>query len=89
VTPDAPITANLISIREAIELGERVDKYHVELKQNGTWNSSPMDKSGSKIQGTVMGQRQLWQLDGTKIEAIRLVIDSAKDAPAIAELSVY
>ena len=29
-------TANLISAREAIELGERVTKYHVEVQQNGT-----------------------------------------------------
>lgn len=89
VTPAAPLTANLISIREAIELGERVKKYHVEIKQNGSWNTTPTDKSGSKIQGTVIGNRQLWQLNGAKVEAIALVIDSAKDSPAIAELGVF
>jgi alpha-L-fucosidase len=89
VTPDAPITATIISIREAIELGERVKKYHIELKQNGSWVTAPTDKSGTKIQGSVIGQRQLWQLSGTKVEAVALVIDSAKDSPAIAELSVY
>jgi alpha-L-fucosidase len=82
-------TANVISIREAIELGERVKTYHVELKQNGTWNTSPTDKSGAKIQGTVIGNRQLWQLGGVKADAVALVIDSAKDAPAIAEFDVY
>jgi len=89
VTPAAPITINLISIREAIELGERVKKYHVELMQNGAWVTAPTDKSGTKIQGTVIGNRQLWQLNGTKAEAVRLVIDSAKDAPTIAEFSAY
>jgi alpha-L-fucosidase len=89
VTPAAPVTANLISIREAIELGERVTKYHVEIKQNGAWTTAPTDKSGAKIQGTVIGQRQLWQLNATSIQAIALVIDSAKDVPAIAELGVY
>jgi alpha-L-fucosidase len=89
VTLPASTTANLISIREAIELGERVKTYHVEVKQNGTWNTSPTDKSGAKIQGTVIGNRQLWQLSGLKADAIALVIDSAKDAPAIAEFSVY
>jgi hypothetical protein len=72
-----------------IELGERVKKYHVELKQNGTWNTSPSDKTGAKIQGTVIGNRQLWQLSGVKADAIALVIDSAKDVPAIAEFGVY
>ena len=89
VTPASPITANLISIREAIELGERVKKYHVEIQQNGTWNTSPTDKSGTKIQGTVIGNRQLWQLSGAAVQAVRLVIDSAKDSPTIAEFGVY
>jgi len=89
VTPASPLTGNLISIREAIELGERVKKYHVEIKQNGSWVTAPTDKSGTKIQGTVIGNRQLWQLNGTNIQAIALVIDAAKDTPAIAEFSVY
>ena len=89
VTPASPLSAKLISVREAIELGERVTKYHVEIKQNGTWNTAPTDLSGAKIQGTVIGQRQLWQLSGTSAEAVALVIESAKASPAIAEFSVY
>lgn len=88
VTLPASTTANLISIREAIDLGERVKNYHVELQQNGTWNTAT-DKSGAPIQGTVIGNRQLWQLSGVKADAIALVIDSAKDVPAIAEFGVY
>ena len=61
--------------------------YHVELKQNGAW-SPALTTSGAKITGTVIGQRQLWQLSSTTAEAVALVIDSAKDVPAIAELSV-
>jgi alpha-L-fucosidase len=89
VTPTAPIAINVISIREAIELGERVKKYHVEIQQNGTWNTAPTDSSGTTIKGTVIGNRQLWQLSGTSAQAVRLVIDSAKDSPTIAEFSVY
>jgi alpha-L-fucosidase len=88
VTPAAPITINIISIREAIELGERVSKYHVEIQQNGSW-TTPSDASGTRVQGTVIGNRQLWQLNGAKADAIKLVIDSAKDTPAIAEFSAY
>jgi alpha-L-fucosidase len=89
VTPASALTINVISIREPIEIGERVTKYHIELKQNGTWNTSPTDASGTRIQGTVIGQRQLWQLKSTKADAVALVIDSARNVPAIAELSVY
>jgi alpha-L-fucosidase len=88
VTPASAISVKLISVREAIELGERVKQYHVEIKQNGAW-TTPSDTSGAKVQGTVMGNRQLWQLDSVSAEAVRLVVDSAKDVPAIAEFSVY
>ena len=89
VTPGSAITFTVISIREPIELGERTTGYHVETKQNGSWNRSPTDASGTTIAGTVIGQRQLWQVNPTTAEAIALVIDSARDVPAIAELSVY
>jgi len=89
VTPSSPVAFNVISIREALELGERTTSYHVELRQNGSWNRTPSDASGNQIQGTLIGQRQLWQLNATTADAIALVIDSAKDVPAIAEFSLY
>ncbi len=89
VSLPSPAAITLISIREPIELGERATAYHVELKQNGTWNRSPTDASGIRIQGSVIGQRQLWRLQPTTVEAVALVIDSAKDVPAIAEFGVY
>ncbi len=89
VTPASAITFNLISIREPIELGERTTAYHIELKQNGAWNPSPSDISGTTMAGTVIGQRQLWQVNPTTADAIALVIDEAKGPPAIAEFAVY
>jgi len=80
---------NVISIREPIELGERSTKYHIEVKQNGTWNTTPKDASGTTIAGTVIGQRQLWQLSGMTASAVALVIDSAKGVPAISEFGLY
>ncbi len=41
------------------------------------------------MQGTVIGNRQLWQLSGAGMETVALVVDSPKDAPAIAEPGVY
>ena len=89
VAPASAITFSVISIREPIELGERVTSYHVEIKRNGTWNRSPADAAGVTMAGTVIGQRQLWQLGSTTAEAVALVIDSARDVPAIAELGVH
>ena len=78
---------NVVSLSEPIEIGERVTSYHVEVKQNGAWNPA-LTTSGAKVAGTVIGQRQLWRLNPTTAEAIALVIDSAKDVPAIAEFGV-
>jgi len=89
IDPASPITFSLISIREPIELGERSTSYHVEIKQNGTWNKAPKDASGNQIKGTVIGQRQLWKLNQTTADAIAVVIDSARGVPAIAELGAY
>jgi alpha-L-fucosidase len=89
VDPPTPVTFSTLSIREPIELGERSTAYHVEIKQNGTWNTAPKDKSGNQIKGTVIGQRQLWQLNQASADAVAVVIDSARGAPAIAEFGAY
>ena len=89
VTPTSPIAFQIISIREPIELGERSTAYHVEIKQKGSWNNAPTDATGNRIAGTVIGERQLWQLNLTTADAVALVIDSAKDVPAVAEFSAY
>ena len=89
VTPRSPITFTVISIREPIESGERATAYHVELRQNGIWTRAPVDASGAAIAGTVIGQRQLWQLTPTTADAIALVIDAARGVPAVAELGAY
>jgi alpha-L-fucosidase len=89
VTLPSAVTFKVISIREPIELGERTTSYHVEFRQNGSWNKAPSDAFGNQIQGTVIGQRQLWQLNATTADVIALVVDSARDAPAIAEFGVY
>jgi hypothetical protein len=53
-TGGATITFSVISVREPMELGERATGYHVEIKQNGTWNT-PKDSSGNQLKGTVIG----------------------------------
>jgi alpha-L-fucosidase len=88
VTPASPASINVISIREPIKMGERVTKYHIEINQNGTW-ATPSDASDNKVQGTVIGNRQLWQMNNVSATGIRLVIESARDVPLIAELSAY
>jgi len=87
VTSTSLSNFNVVSLSEPIEIGERVTSYHIELKQNGVWGPA-LTTTGAKIAGTVIGQRQLWKLNPTTAEAIALVIDSAKEVPAIAEFGV-
>jgi hypothetical protein len=89
VTPRSPVTFKIISIREPIERGERATAYHIEIRQNGVWDRAPVDAAGATISGTVIGQRQLWELNTTTADAIALVIDGARGEPAIAELGEY
>jgi len=89
VTPRSPMTFKVISIREPIERGERATAYHIEIRQNGVWDRAPVDASGVTIAGTVIGERQLWQLNPTTADAIALVIDAARAEPAIAEFGLY
>jgi alpha-L-fucosidase len=89
VTPGSAAAFSIISIREPIELGERTAAYHIEIKQEGAWNRTPLDAFGTVIAGTVIGQRQLWQVNPTTAETVALVIDSARDVPAIAEFGLY
>jgi alpha-L-fucosidase len=73
---------NLVSVREAIELGERVTAYHLEVEQpSGAWETI--------ASGTAMGQRNLLQVGARTARKLALVIDGARDTPAIAELSVH
>lgn len=89
ITLRAPMTFKVISIREPIERGERATAYHIEIRQNGAWDRMPVDATGTAISGTVIGERQLWQLNPTTADAIALVIDAARSEPAIAEFGVY
>jgi alpha-L-fucosidase len=72
---------NLVSVREPIELGERATAYHIEVEQSGAWETI--------ASGKVIGQRNLLQVGSRKARRIALVIEGARDVPAIAELAVH
>ncbi len=72
---------NVVSVREFIELGERVTKYHIEVPDSGSWKTVAI--------GTIIGQRNFLSFSTQHAQKIALVIENAKDAPAIAELGVF
>ena len=76
-----PREINVISVGEALTLGERVSKYHIEIEQAGEWRTV--------AHGTTMGQRNLFSIPRTMVRRLRLVIEASRACPAIASFAAY
>jgi alpha-L-fucosidase len=66
---------NLVNVREDIEQGERVQAYHLEVRQGGAWQAV--------ARGTVIGQRNLHRVAEVKAEAARLVVERSSAEPHV------
>ncbi len=75
------VAFNTVNVQEAIHLGERVQKYHVEAWVSGKWVTIG--------RGTVIGHRNLLRSRPVRSARIRLVIDQAKACPAICGFGAY
>lgn len=76
-----PTEFSVISLREYIQLGHRVDDWALDSWQNGEWKEFAA--------GTCIGARRLWRGQAISSEKIRLRITKAAACPAISEFGVY
>lgn len=76
-----PTEFSVISLREHIALGERVDDWALDAWQDGAWKEFAA--------GTCIGARRLWRGQPVISDKIRLRITKAAACPAIAEFAVY
>ena len=76
-----PIGFSVISLREPIQLGHRIDKWALDSWQNGGWTEFAV--------GTGIGARRLWRGQPITSDKIRLRISQASASPAISEFAVY
>lgn len=76
-----PVTFSVISLREAIQLGHRVDDWALDCWQEGAWKEFAA--------GTCIGARRLWRGQALTSEKVRLRITKAGACPAISEFGVY
>ena len=76
-----PRTFNVARIQEDISLGERVQAYHVEILDGGDWRRVTA--------GQVIGHKQLRRIAPVTAQRVRLVIDKATSAPALAEFGLH
>ncbi|MEW6071666.1 MAG: alpha-L-fucosidase [Planctomycetota bacterium] len=72
---------NVLSLREHLPLGQRVDQWAVDVWRDGAW--------AEIAHGTAIGARRLWRGEHQSAPKIRLRIVQAAACPAIAELSVH
>ena len=76
-----PTQFSVISLREAIRYGERIDTWALDSWENGQWKEF--------ASGTCIGARRLWRGKPIISEKIRLRIINASASPALSEFAVY
>lgn len=81
VTFGKPEEFNVISLREPIQLGHRINDWALDAWQGGTWEQFAA--------GQCIGARRLWRGKPITSDKIRLRITNAMASPAISEFGVY
>ena len=78
---DGPVTFDVVSLREFLPLGQRVDRFTIDVDSGGTWRQF--------AQGTAIGHRRLIRSDSTTTRRVRLRITAASACPALSELALF
>lgn len=76
-----PVSFNVISVREYLPLGQRVDAFAVDRWQDGQWVEF--------AKGTSIGNRRLIRGDRVATSKVRLRITQAAACPAISEVGLF
>jgi len=77
----APTTFNVISLREYLPLGQRVDAFALDRWQDGQWTEF--------ARGTSIGNRRLLRFENVTTDKVRLRVTQAATCPALSELGLY
>lgn len=78
---DRPIQPAVVSLREYLPLGQRVEAFAVDAWQDGDWREI--------ARGTSVGHRRLLRTETPPTTKIRLRITQAPVCPAISELGLF
>jgi F5/8 type C domain. len=75
-------TFNLLCLQEDIRVGQRVEAFKLEAKQNdGTWRTV--------ANGTTIGYKRIIRFDNTTAKELRFTVEESRLNPAIAEIGLY
>jgi alpha-L-fucosidase len=78
---DAPVTFDVAMIQEPIAMGQRVEKFHLEIPGKTGWEVL--------VQGTTIGYKRLLRFGATTTKTIRLVIEQSRSHPMISEFGLF
>jgi alpha-L-fucosidase len=76
-----PAEFSVVSLREPIQLGQRIDNWALDSWQDGQWQEFAA--------GVGIGARRLWRGRPITSDKVRLRIGNAAASPAISEFGVY
>ncbi len=76
-----PVTFDVVSLREYLPLGQRVEGWAIDAWQDGSFREL--------ARGTSIGSRRLWRGEPVTTSRVRLRITQSAVAPAIAELALH
>ena len=76
----APVTFNVVSLREFLPLGQRVEHFAIDVDRNGEWQEY--------AHGTAIGNRRLVRGVTCTTDRVRLRLDGAV-CPALAEMALF
>ena len=75
------VTFNVVSLREHLPLGQRVEEWALDAWREGAWREV--------ARGTAVGRRRLWRGDDVTASRVRLRIVKAPAGPALSELGLF
>jgi alpha-L-fucosidase len=78
---EKPVTFDVVSLREYLPLGQRVEGWAIDAWQDGGFREL--------ARGASIGSRRLWRGDAVTTNRVRLRIMQAPVAPAIAEVALH
>jgi alpha-L-fucosidase len=76
-----PVTFNVVRLQEPMQLGQRVSAYRIQVERESGWLTVAT--------GTTIGHKKLDRVERTTARRLRLVIDSDRGSPLIAELGIH
>jgi alpha-L-fucosidase len=76
-----PVTFNVVSLREHLPLGQRIEDWALDAWHDGAWEEF--------ARGTAIGPRRLWRGDDVTTDRVRLRVTKAPVCPALSEMALY